>query len=1771
MKRCLGSLVDGCMRMVTGLTLAMALGTLILGDLGQTALAGRFTVSESGARFGSAIPEIPDDSGEHDLHSPSTPVSQAFGGSLVAAPVGPEPGRDFVRLSGHVLDILDRARALDEPQGPDEPVTLTFALRRDDPAGFDRYLKGVQDPNSSSYRRFLTQAQITARYGPSRAAYKAVRDYLKRSGFGGIKRSANRLTLTATASRATVNQVLGVSISDYQLGDSRFRANAFDPVLPIAIAPHVLAVGGLSTLSRPHPAIAHWVCSPVGPDGIKTYTLSGPISGEEQACRLRVTAAFGLVPILGCLFAGVVTGLLAAPAAAGAAIAYSSVIYAGVATGAICGMKDIIGNVNIIITGAAPSSTGPGAGLRRAAQTHPATRSVPAADGSGQKIGLLEFDTFNTSDVSNYLALAGASATQINQLSVKPVNGGVASPGIDESEVLLDIDAVMTLAPGADVVVYEAPFTGEASAYVALFNAMINDGVTVISNSWASCEDQVSRADAQSIDTVLQAAAASGISVFNGSGDSGSTCLDGSANTVSVPADSPNATAVGGTSLPQGFGPGGTYGAETWWDDSAYIPPSGQGGFGVSRYFASPSYQSGLNNSPNRSVPDVVTRADPANGVSICQADAGGCPDASINGGTSLAAPEWAAFAALLNQAQGKSLGLVNPALYSLAATDAFHGASSMGTDFAHVGLGSPNLNALNRLLLGQTVGAPVASLSTVSVLAQPATAQILNGAVSVPADGQSTGGVKVTLYDSNGYTVSGKSITLSSSSSNAVISPSPATATTSDSNGAVVFTITDLVAESVTLTATDTTDGLTLAPVTLVFGVPPAANAGISVNPSTLPADGSSAATIIVTLTDSLNRPTPGKAVTISDNGAHAVITGPAAGVTDANGQIQFAATDQINETATFSAVDVTDSNTPVPGSGSVTYSGSAATACGAGVAPVAASGYVVTPYVTGLPAASSVFYENVNFGCPGAGNPAFLSGGQVLVPDALTGGLFETSLAGGTVSTTNLLATIGPTLGNLTFGKDGSLYATQGGNGASIYQINPQTGAVARTVASGLTCPAGLSVDPLSGDLFFDDECTGGGTDNPSIFRVIDPANTNPSQPTSVVVYATLPQTANGGMAFAPNGTLYAVTGYYGNTTAQVEQISPTSASTVTVTPVAGITSDFAVAIGMTNSDGSAQSLIVEPAGTLSEVPIATPSAATVLATGSPGVGVTGPDGCLYSEHYDTIYRLASATGSCGFAPTSPAPSLNLSPGAVTSNPSQGSSQTFTATLSNVNPVSGAPVYFVVTGVNPQFQRVTADAQGHASFTYTAYNAGTDTVVATAQASIGTVTSNSVPLTWTAGPHMTFLSLGSSPAGASVNLPVTVSAALDDMSVYPVVALAGQTVTFTLGGATCTATTNSNGQASCQLTSTQAGLSTLAANFAGTSSYVAASSSSGFQVSLATAPPPMVTLSVNPTSVVAGSAVTLTWSSSNASTCVASGAWSGNVAISGTATETPSAAGSYTYTLTCDGSGGSTAASAALSATPVTVTVRAKSGGGAFDGWSSLGLGLLLLVRRRRRISSAMRGSLLALGLFAIAPGAVRAADEEAAGFYAGARAGTMPLQVGAGKLVAGLGNDGYPGFAASTNPSSAAAMGYLGYAFSSYAGLELGFTHRAGTVVTLSGSVASPTATAALLHDAAMRLSGYGSIYSAAYRAHVEFAPGWTVNPRVGAFYWNTDVTAQAAGGSAAVTHSGGGFTLGFGIAYRVWRALEVGVGADYLGGTSGNDAAFYGASLEWRFGP
>jgi hypothetical protein len=1323
-------------------------------------------------------------------------------------------GPDMVRLPGHVLPALSKATVIpSKSNAGNRRITLTLVLKLDDEAGFKQYLSEIYDPTSPNFQDFLDPSEISRRFGPSKDSYEAVLEYLKEHGFKLIEGSKDYSTISVAGRRSDAEQAFAVKLGDYQIGKRKFYANQTDPALPPNLASRVQAVIGLNDLPEPNHG------------------------NQSMPIAAKWSAVFGTALSIGLGFL-----LIALNAPLG--LAFLCLCLAIVFLAFLFGYSI-------------------GSGGFSFDQRHPDQLDADPAEppGSGQTVGLIEFDTFQSSDVSNYLSMiaevasaAGVSSGSISNLSVTPVNGG-ATPGANQDEVLIDIDDVMTVAPGAKVAVYDAPFSG-AGSFQAVLNAMIDGGVSVISNSWAYCEDQTTLADVQSIDSLLQKAAVAGISVFSGSGDGGSTCLDGSPNTIGVPADSPNLTAVGGTTL--SYGPGLTYGGETWWNGTNDSPPTGQGGFGTSRFFAAPSYQGGAG---MRTIPDVVVNADPATGMLICQASNGGCPNGNLYGGTSMAAPSWAAFAAILNQATAKNQGFFNPLLYPLANTSAFHNPGSMGSDFTHVGLGSPNLGALLLDLTGQSPGPVSASASSVAAYVSAQTATPPLG--GVPADGQTQAAVNVLLADEDGNAISGKTVTLSASSgSHAVITPP--SAVTNVTNGAATFTVTDDTPESITFTGTDSTDGITVTKTaTVPFVVPEASSAGIGATPTSVTNNGTAATTITVTLKDSQGRPTPGKLVQISQTG-NSVINGPNPPVSDSNGMVVLTATDQFAETVTYSGVDVTDGNLPIPGPNpSVTFSGMASNTC-APSSPPAAPGYVVTPYATGFVAAQVTAPDGFPFGCMGVSGIAFDSAGNLYANDSPTGNIYKIPSGGGAATTPLNATSLGATLTGLAFDKNDNLFASFGVTGThatigggSVVQLDPSNGTISKTISSSavpLTCPTVISIDPLSGDLFTDDTCFGEDTNSTSIWRISGPAGASPS----TSVYASTTNTPNSTLAFAPGGTIYMWTA------AQIAQVSGTNVSgPPSVTILSGLNaSSTGMLAGGSGSDGDGTFLIENPfavpSGTnlgIQSIDLTTSpsSSANIFTTSANGANTLafGPDGCLYVAQETTVYRISDPSGECSYGSTIGAPTLTLTPTTVSPNPTQGTSQSFSAALHYASVPDGTPVFLNLSGANQSaVQGIQANTVSDvASFNYTGVFTGVDNLKASETVSSSTVTSNPAVVTWTSGAHTTFVGINQNPTGGAPGQMVNLVGSLTDVSVAPAAPVSGQTLDLAVGGASCNAPTNSSGIASCGVTLPAPGTYTLSGSFAGTASYLASSNSQGFNVLTAPTPTATATPTVTPT----------------------------------------------------------------------------------------------------------------------------------------------------------------------------------------------------------------------------------------------------------------------------------------------------------------------------------
>ena len=95
---------------------------------------------------------------------------------------------------------------------------------------------------------------------------------------------------------------------------------------------------------------------------------------------------------------------------------------------------------------------------------------------------------------------------------------------------------------------------------------------------------------------------------------------------------------------------------------------------------------------------------------------------------------------------------------------------------------------------------------------------------------------------------------------------------------------------------------------------------------------------------------------------------------------------------------------------------------------------------------------------------------------------------------------------------------------------------------------------------------------------------------------------------------------------------------------------------------------------------------------------------------------------------------------------------------------------------------------------------------------------------------------------------------------------------------------------------------------------------------------PAPTVSISASNLQVEVGSVSTLTWTSSNATTCAASGGWSGAKAISGSEEVSISVAGSNSFNLTCSGAEATGSGSAAI-----TVSGYRNTTGVVVDGYIS------------------------------------------------------------------------------------------------------------------------------------------------------------------------------------------------------------------------------------------
>lgn len=265
--------------------------------------------------------------------------------------------------------------------------------------------------------------------------------------------------------------------------------------------------------------------------------------------------------------------------------------------------------------------------------------------GSGQAVGLLEFDGYYSNDIAAYAKSNGLVNVNVTNELIDGFSGIPSTTTLQVLEVTMDIDMALALAPGAQVIVYE-----ETNNYSPITDDLLNrmatdDSAKQLSSSWGFYVDATG-------EQIFQQLSAQGQAFFGASGDDGAYS-PGDAGFLT------QWTMVGGTELTTGSS--GQWSSETTW-------PGSGGGITDDPI---PAWQTNISMTANhgstvyRNAPDVAMVAEDVfviydNGVE------------TAGGGTSAATPLWAAFTALANQQAkldgNEGVGTLNPTLYAIGS-----------------------------------------------------------------------------------------------------------------------------------------------------------------------------------------------------------------------------------------------------------------------------------------------------------------------------------------------------------------------------------------------------------------------------------------------------------------------------------------------------------------------------------------------------------------------------------------------------------------------------------------------------------------------------------------------------------------------------------------------------------------------------------------------------------------------------------------------------------------------------------------------------------------------------------------------------------------------------------------------------------------------------------------------------------------------------------------------------------------------------------------------
>ncbi len=163
-------------------------------------------------------------------------------------------GSGWKTLHGHVPAIVAHLiREGDFPATNQLHLALGLPLR--DQPGLSDFLKQVYTPGSPNFRKFLTPAEFTSRFGPSSADYATIQDFARSNGLVITKNHGNRLLLDVSGPVGAINHAFHITLRRYRhpVEQRDFYAPDSEPMVDAGLP--LADISGLDNAELPRPQL----------------------------------------------------------------------------------------------------------------------------------------------------------------------------------------------------------------------------------------------------------------------------------------------------------------------------------------------------------------------------------------------------------------------------------------------------------------------------------------------------------------------------------------------------------------------------------------------------------------------------------------------------------------------------------------------------------------------------------------------------------------------------------------------------------------------------------------------------------------------------------------------------------------------------------------------------------------------------------------------------------------------------------------------------------------------------------------------------------------------------------------------------------------------------------------------------------------------------------------------------------------------------------------------------------------------------------------------------------------------------------------------------------------------------------------------------------------------------------------------------------------------------------------------------------------------------